>query len=63
MPAKIAPTISAQTRRSVGEATRSLSASAVVVPMNAPTLMKPAWPSDSSPSTPTVRFSEIAITT
>ena len=30
-------------------------------PVKAPTLIKPAWPSDSSPSMPTVRFSEIAM--
>ena len=28
--------------------------------MKAPTLMKPAWPSDSSPETPTTRLSETA---
>ena len=35
---------------------------AVTMPVKEPTLMKPAWPSDRSPATPTTRFSEIAIT-
>ena len=35
----------------------------VTMPANAPTDMKPAWPSDSSPRMPTVRLSEIAMTT
>ena len=33
------------------------------MPENAPTDIKPAWPSDSSPRIPTVRLSETAITT
>ena len=38
------------------------SAIAVMTPVNAPTLMKLACPNESSPSTPTVRFSETAMT-
>ena len=34
----------------------------MMMPENAPTLMKPACPSDSSPEMPTVRFSETAMT-
>ena len=30
-------------------------------PVKAPTLMKPAWPSDSSPEMPTTRLSEMAM--
>ena len=33
---------------------------AATTPVKAPTLMKPAWPSDSSPDTPTTRFSDTA---
>ena len=33
-----------------------------VMPEKAPRLMKPAWPRDSSPKMPTVRFSDTAMT-
>ena len=33
------------------------------MPENAPTLMKPAWPSDSSPEMPTTRLSDTAMHT
>ena len=36
---------------------------AATMPENAPTDMKPAWPSDSSPRMPTVRLSDTAMTT
>ena len=45
------------------EETRPESAIAAVTPVKAPTLIKPAWPRDSSPKIPTVRFSEMAMTT
>ena len=32
------------------------------MPENAPTLIKPAWPSDNSPEMPTVRLSDTAMT-
>ena len=63
MAAKIAPMTIAMARRSGALAMTPCSDTAAVVPMKAPTLIKPAWPSDSSPITPTVRLSEIAITT
>ena len=63
MAAKTAPTAIAMARRSGALAMTPWSDTAAVVPMNAPTLIKPAWPSDSSPITPTVRLSETAMTT
>ena len=61
--AKRAPTIIPTMRRTGPESTFRLSATAAVTPVKAPTLIKPAWPRESSPSTPTVRFREMAITT
>ena len=34
----------------------------VTMPENTPRLIKPAWPRDSSPKMPTVRFRDTAIT-
>ena len=48
--------------RSGAEGTVSCRAMAAVTPVKAPMLIKPAWPRDSSPSTPTVRFREMAMT-
>ena len=63
MAANPAPTTMPISRRSGAEATMPLSAMAAVTPVNAPTLIKPAWPRLSSPSTPTVRFRLTAMTT
>ena len=48
-------------RRSIVDSTTPASAEAATTPVKAPTLMKPAWPSESSPDTPTTRLSEIAM--
>ena len=59
MAAKKAPTTRARTirARSLGMADWRLMAA--MMPEKAPTLIKPAWPRDSSPRMPTVRFREM----
>ena len=49
-------------RRTAGGSAVSASASAVRQPENSPTDMNPAWPRLSSPSRPTTRFSDTAMT-
>ena len=46
-------------KRSGSEPTLPCSSDAATAPENAPTLMKPACPSDSSPEMPTTRLSEM----
>jgi len=58
-----APTIIPTIKRTGPEETWFPSATAAVTPVKAPTLINPAWPRESSPSTPTVRFRETAMTT
>ncbi len=52
-----------EARRTGPEGTFRPRATAAVTPVKAPTLIKPAWPRLSSPSTPTVRFRDRAMTT
>ena len=63
MVAKTAPMIMAMARRTPAEGMVSIKLWEAITPAKAPTLIKPAWPRLSSPSTPTVRFSETAMTT
>ena len=60
-PAATAPATaeSAKSRRSLSTPKR-VRHPATMTPVKAPTLMKPACPSDSSPDTPTTRFSDTA---
>ena len=58
MAAKKAPATRAMTIRTRSLGTADWRLMAVMMPEKAPTLMKPAWPRDSSPRTPTVRFRE-----
>ena len=53
----------ATARRSGASGIASARQVVVTMPANAPTDIKPAWPSDSSPRMPTVRLSEMAMTT
>ncbi len=60
--AKAAPTTMAAARRRASEGREFWRLMAAIIPEKAPTLIKPAWPRLSSPSTPTVRFRDTAIT-
>ena len=63
-PAATPPATMAMTRRRASFSTwKPLSSQPeTTMPVKAPTLMKPAWPRDSSPEMPMTRFREIAIT-
>ena len=61
MAAKIAPTTMAMARRTGALGTAVSRLCETMTPLNAPTLIKPAWPRLSSPRMPTVRFSETAM--
>ena len=61
--ASSAPLVSAMIRIQVSGMPEPLSAEAITVPVKAPMLMNPACPRESSPSTPTVRFSDSAMMT
>ena len=58
----MAPTTMAMARRMPGEGMMSARLMAAIMPLKAPTLIKPAWPRLSSPMMPTVRFRDTAIT-
>ena len=63
MAAKKAPTTRATIIRTRSFGTADCRLMAAMMPEKAPTLMKPAWPRDSSPRMPTVRFREMDIHT
>ena len=62
MAAATAARIMATVRRRTGDGTASARKVVATMPVKAPTDMKPAWPRDSSPRIPTVRFRETAMT-
>lgn len=60
-PAATAPTAAERANSASSDSTPArASMPATTTPVKAPTLMKPAWPSDSSPETPTTRFRDTA---
>ena len=60
--AKTAPTRMAITSRAGAEGMDAWRPWAAMTPEKAPTLIKPAWPRDSSPRMPTVRLRDTAMT-
>ena len=57
------PTTRASTTRTSSLDTEADRLMEVMMPEKAPTLIKPAWPRDSSPRMPTVRFRDTDMTT
>ena len=56
-----APTTMASASRATSPAPVKPRLMEAMMPEKAPTLMKPAWPRDSSPRIPTVRFRDTAM--
>ncbi len=61
MPAKSPPTSMERISTTGSLAMFCDSRAETTAPVKAPMLMKPAWPSDSSPEMPTTRLSEMAM--
>ena len=64
IPANTPPKIMESSRRTISFSRENAPTNhaEAITPLNAPTLIKPAWPRLSSPDTPTTRFSDTAIT-
>ena len=62
MPPMMPPTSMDRARRRGAKGITLCRAMEVTMPEKAPRLIKPAWPRDSSPRMPTVRFRATAIT-